>query len=276
MGETMCKQKILTIQDLSCVGQCSLTVALPILSYYGFETCVLPTALLSNHTMFSSWSYLDLTKEIPNIFKEWERNHFTFDAFLLGYLGKIDLIEVAKESFEKFSNANTKIFIDPVFADNGKIYPGFNMDYILKMREILKYADFILPNVTEACFLTGMDYQDNHDFEWIKKIAHELRKYTSATIVITGIERTHTIGEFILEGNQSMELMHPLIPFKRHGTGDLFSAVFTANYLHTQDVKQASNHAAKFVADSLQVTSKEHFYGVEFEKIMSKSRKEGA
>ena len=142
------------MQDLSCVGQCSLTVALPILSANGIETCVLPTAILSNHTMFKSWSYLDLTDEIENIFSHWKNNDFKFDAFLLGYLGKPELIKIAEKCFKEFSADGAKVIIDPVFGDNGKLYPGFDLSYVEEMKKLLKHADVILPNVTEACFLT--------------------------------------------------------------------------------------------------------------------------
>ena len=123
----MKSRRILTMQDLSCAGQCSLTVALPILSRYGIETCVLPTAVLSNHTMFKSWSYLDLTPEIPSIFENWKKNDITFDAFLLGYLGKAELMDLAEECFDKFSNDGAEKIIDPAFGDNGKLYGGFDL-----------------------------------------------------------------------------------------------------------------------------------------------------
>ncbi len=146
-------KRILTMQDLSCVGQCSLTVALPILSSYGIEACVLPTAVLSNHTMFKTWSYLDSTGEISNIFKHWKESEIAFDAFLLGYLGKAELMDIAEKCFDEFSADGAQIIIDPVFADNGKLYAGFDLNYVAAMRRLIKRADIILPNVTEACFL---------------------------------------------------------------------------------------------------------------------------
>ncbi len=265
----MDKKKILTMQDLSCVGQCSITVALPILSAYGYETCVLPTAILSNHTMFDTWSYLDLTNEIDDIFANWHDNKFKFDYFLLGYLGKKELIDKAIECFDKFSNKDSKIFIDPVFADDGKIYPGFNKEYIEKTRELLKHANFILPNVTEVCYLTNIEYQPIHSQEFVRKLASELKKYTDATIIITGVINDNSIGEYILKGKEEIILKHELLPIKRHGTGDIFSSVFLANYLLTNDVKKACNKAALFVRKCLKTTDTKHFYGVEFEKVLT-------
>ena len=136
-------KRILTMQDLSCVGQCSLTVALPILSAYGVETCVLPTAVLSNHTMFNGWSYLDLTDKIPEIYEYWRKNNFKFDAFLLGYLGKSALMDLAERAFDDFSADGAKIIIDPVFGDNGKLYGGFDLNYVAAMRKLLRRADII-------------------------------------------------------------------------------------------------------------------------------------
>ena len=265
--------KLLTMQDLSCMGQCSLTVALPILSHYGIETCVLPTAVLSNHTMFLSWSYLDLTPEIHNIFKEWEKNEIHFNAFLLGYLGKKELIDVAKECFKKFSTKDRKIFIDPVFADNGKIYPGFDEDYIIHLRSLLQYADFILPNVTEASYLAGVPYQEHHDEKYLKKIINELKKYTKANMIITGVEKENTIGEYLVLDDKEIAVDHIKVPSRRHGTGDIFSSVFTAKYLLTGDILLANDCASKFVIDCLKETSEEHFYGVEFEKLLLKEGK---
>lgn len=265
-------KKILTMQDLSCVGQCSLTVALPILSAYGIETCVLPTAILSNHTMFKSWSYLDLTPEIDNIFREWKNNGFKFDAFLLGYLGKKELASVAEKCFDEFSAENAKIIIDPVFGDNGKLYGGFDLDYVAAMRKLIKRADIILPNVTEACFLTGTAYRENHDGYFVCELEKELAKLTDAKIIITGVESNDgMIGEWIYGKKQGEILWHELLPVKKHGTGDIFASVFTANYLLGKGVHNSCNIAAKFVSDCIKKTDQGHFYGVNFERILKRT-----
>lgn len=265
-------KKILTMQDLSCVGQCSLTVALPILSAYGIETCVLPTAILSNHTMFKSWSYLDLTLETDNIFREWKNNGFKFDAFLLGYLGKKELMDVAEKCFDGFSEEKATIIIDPVFGDNGKLYGGFDLDYVAAMRKLLKRADIILPNVTEACFLTGTDYKDDYDGNFVSKLERELAKLTDAKIIITGVELNDgKIGEWIYGKKQGDVLWHELLPVKKHGTGDIFASVFTANYLLGKGIRNSCDIAANFVADCIRKTDKDHFYGVNFEKVLKRT-----
>lgn len=256
------------MQDLSCVGQCSLTVALPVLSAYGVETCVLPTAILSNHTMFKSWSYLDLTEEIKNIFGEWKNNGFKFDAFLLGYLGKEPLMKTAVECFENFSAEGAKVIIDPVFGDNGKLYGGFDLNYVAAMRKLIGHADIILPNVTEACFLTDTPYE-NGDADFVKTLALKLSELTDADIIITGAERDGKIGELIYSGGKAEEVLLEKLPEKRHGTGDIFASVFTAGRLGGKSLAESCRMASKFVIDCLKATDSGHFYGVNFEKVLS-------
>lgn len=264
-------KKILTMQDLSCVGQCSLTVALPILSRFGIETCVLPTAVLSNHTMFKGWSYLDLTPEIPAIYENWKNSDIRFDAFLLGYLGKAELMELAKKCFDEFSAEDAPVIIDPVFADNGKLYGGFDLNYVAEMKKLIKRADIILPNVTEACFLTDTPYQSACSVEFVKELAKKLAEITNATIVITGAEKDGKIGEIIYCEEQFEEVLLQKLPAKRHGTGDIFASVFTANYLDGKSLTESCYTASQFVIDCLRETDPDHFYGVNFEKILKNS-----
>ena len=263
--------KLLTMQDLSCVGQCSLTVALPILSAYGIETCVLPTAVLSNHTMFKSWSYFDLTPEIATIFKEWKTNEFSFNGFLLGYLGKKELMNIAEECFDNFSAPDSKIIIDPVFGDNGKLYGGFNLEYVKEMAKLLKRADIILPNMTEASFLTGIEYRENYEKAYVENMVQALTKISKGTIIITGIELEGKIGEVIYEKGRYEYVFLEKLPEKYHGTGDIFSSVFTAHYLSGKSLADSCLEAGKFVADCIRVTDKKtHFYGVNFENILNR------
>lgn len=269
----MDNRKLLTMQDLSCAGQCSLTVALPILSAYGVETCVLPTAILSNHTMFKSWSYLDLTAEIPNIFTEWKNNGFKFDGFLLGYLGKKELMDIAEECFNSFAAEGSKIIIDPVFGDNGKLYGGFDLEYVAAMRNLLKRADIILPNMTEASFLTGLEFKEVYDKAYVEDMVQALTKICGGTIIITGIELDGKIGEVIFKDGKYEYVALEKLPEKYHGTGDIFSSVFTAKLMAGNSLADCCIEAGKFVADCIRATDKKsHFYGVKFEEILNRNR----
>jgi pyridoxine kinase len=265
-------KKILTMQDLSCVGQCSLTVALPLLSAYGVEAAVLPTAVLSNHTMFKSWSYLDLTPEIENIYANWQTNDIKFDGFLLGYLGKQSLMDLAEKCFDTFANGNAPKIIDPAFGDNGKLYGGFDEAYVKAMAHLLRRADIILPNITEASFLTGEEYKDVYDKAYVEKLVKALTKVTSGIIIITGIELDGKIGEVIFANGKFEYVMLEKLPTRKHGTGDIFAAVFAAEYLNGKTLADCCLSAGKFVADSIRATGAEHFYGVNFEAVLDSGR----
>lgn len=267
----MTTKRILTMQDLSCVGQCSLTVALPVLSRYGIETCVLPTAVLSNHTMFNGWSYLDLTNELPSIFQNWKNNGIKFDAFLLGYLGKSTLMDLAEKCFDEFSSEGAPVIIDPVFADNGKLYGGFDLDYVAAMRKLIRRADVILPNVTEACFLTDTPYGENHGEDFLKGLAEKLYAITGKTVIITGLEESGKIGEYILSDGKAKKVLLEKQPQKRHGTGDIFASVFTAYYLEGESLEKCCKEASAFVIDCLKSTDDGHFYGVNFERVLKRN-----
>lgn len=262
-------KRILTMQDLSCVGQCSLTVALPILSHYGVETCVLPTAVLSNHTMFKGWSYLDLTPEIKNIYRFWKDNDLKFEGFLLGYLGKKSLMDLAEECFDNFSVDGAKKIIDPAFGDNGKLYGGFDMEYVAAMRNLLRRADVILPNMTEVCFMTGLEYRETYDKSYVERAVSEMKKYTNGTIIITGVELDGLIGEAIYSGGKTEYVLSELLPARLHGTGDIFAAVFTAKYLKGKTLAESCAAAGNFVAECIRNTDKSHFYGADFEDVLN-------
>lgn len=261
-------KKILAIQDLSCVGQCSLTVVLPILSHYGIETAILPTAVLSNHTMFNGWSYLDLTAEIDNIYDYWNRNNFSFNAFLLGYLGKKEIVDLCIKAFEKFSANGAKKIIDPVFGDNGKLYGGFDGEYVKEIARFIKYADVIIPNVTEASFLTGKEYKQEYDLSYIESLIDGLKELTDGIIIITGVQKDGKIGEAIYSDGEIKYVFAEKLPVCYHGTGDVFAAVFTAHYLSGKSLEDSCALAGEFVAKCIRATPPEHFYGVKFESVL--------
>ncbi len=265
----MVSKRILTMQDLSCVGQCSLTVALPVLSANGIETCVLPTAVLSNHTAFERWSCLDLTPEMENIMAAWRENGFKFDAFLLGYLGSTSIMDVAKICFRDFSKEDADVIIDPAFGDNGKLYPAFDGGYVTAMAGLVSSANIILPNLTEACFLTGTEYRTDGSVTFAKETVKRLTELTPSDIVLTGIERGGEIGELIYSDGVFSEVWAKKLPRRFHGTGDLFASVFTAVYLQSGDMAAACEAAGSFVASSICATDASHTYGVNFESVLN-------
>ena len=164
--------KILTIQDISCVGQCSLTVAFPIISAFGVETCILPSAVLSTHTYgFSGYTFRDLTDDIPAIIKHWQKENISFNAIYTGYIGNKKQIDYILEMNEKLSAKDSLLIVDPAMADYGKLYYGFDLAFVEEMKKLVKNADYVLPNITESAFLLGEEYiEKNHTKEYIEKL----------------------------------------------------------------------------------------------------------
>ena len=167
-------QRIVTIQDISCVGKCSLTVALPIISAMGVETAIIPTAVLSTHTMFQNYTFHDLTDEIAPIARHWQQEQIDFAAIYTGYLGSKRQVQLISDFFDQFKSEDNFIFVDPVMADNGKLYPLFDLDFAAQMARLCAKADIIVPNLTEACFLTGMEYREHYDEQYIETLLDKL------------------------------------------------------------------------------------------------------
>ena len=167
-------KRILTIQDISCFGKCSITIALPVLSAMGIETAVLPTALLSTHTMFPDYIKMDLTDMILSFAKQWKDNGAAFDAIYTGYLGTVEDIELVMNVIDLFRDEDTLLFVDPVFGDHGRAYAGISEDYAAHCSELCRAADYAVPNITEACLMTGMEYKEKYDESYITELAQRV------------------------------------------------------------------------------------------------------
>jgi pyridoxine kinase len=269
-------KRILSIQDISCVGQCSLTVALPIISACGIETAILPGALLSNHTApnFSGFTFNDLTEVFPKILDRWLKEKITFDAFYTGYVTKIQIPYII-EIMEKTANPNAIKIIDPAMADEGVLYTGFDNNFPKEMAKLCKGADYILPNLTEASFLLNIPYVgENYDKAYIEKISRELSKFGCKNVIITGVSfEKGKIGASVYHSeNDTFEYyFNEWIDCRFHGTGDVFSSAFTGAILRGKTAIQAVAIAADFVVDSIKRTLddiKKHWYGVKFEQAI--------
>ena len=184
----MAYKKILTIQDISCVGQCSLTVALPILSACGLETCILPSAVLSTHTAgFTGFTFRDLTDDMPDIQAHWQKENIKFKAIYTGYLGSVKQVGYVQNILDTMGDEGCVRVVDPAMADNGKLYSIFNDEYVAAMRGLCASADILIPNITEACFLADVDYRETYDESYINELLEKLAKLGAKTIVLTGV-----------------------------------------------------------------------------------------
>ncbi len=264
-------KRVLTIQDISCFGKCSLTIALPVISALGSETVILPTAVLSTHTMFRNFTCKDLSDQIEPIEAHWLQEGFTFDAIYTGYLGTIRQIDQIKTLFKNFKGRNTVIVVDPVMADNGKLYPAFDMDYVRKNAELCGAADIIVPNITEASLMTGMEYKETYDVSYVKELLARLNELGARISVLTGVslEKGKTgvmgydrsTGEYFLYQNRRIDAAY-------HGTGDLFSSTCVGALMRGKDWREAMRIAADYTAHTIEVTlhnPDKPWYGVDFE-----------
>lgn len=268
----MSYKRILTIQDISCVGQCSLTVALPILSACGLETAILPSAVLSNHTGgFSGWTFADLTEEIPKIREQWEKENLEFEAVYTGYLGSAKQIDYVLDVIKSRLPENGTFICDPAMADNGRLYPGFDDNFVEAMKKLAFSADIILPNITEACLLTKTEYLEDYDRDYIDGLLNRLTEGGAKTVVLTGVSYRPGRTGVVVYGNGIYSYYeHKKIAGGCHGTGDVYASAFTGALLNGHSAGDAAKIAADFTLSCIEntVDDKDHWYGVKFEPLL--------
>ena len=266
--------KILTIQDISCVGQCSLTVALPILSACGVETCALPSAVLSTHTCgFTGYTFRDLTEDMPQICKHWEKEGIAFDGVYTGYLGSAKQIEYVKEILRTVKSPCGRTVVDPAMADNGKLYVGFDEAFADAMRSLCAEADYILPNLTEAALLAGLPYRAKPSREQVDVLLQALCALGCKNVILTGVSyREGKTGVVVFENGEYSYYEHDLLPNSCHGTGDIYASAFVGALMRGKTAYAAAAVAADYVLDCIRATAKleNHWYGAAFEPVLGK------
>ena len=266
-------KKILTIQDISCYGQCSITVALPIISACGFETAIIPSAVLSTHTGgFKNFTFHDLTEDIPLIQKHWQDEKIFYDAIYTGYLGSIKQIEYMKNIMNTLLKKDGLKIVDPVMGDDGKLYSIFDMNFVNEMKKLCAIADIIIPNITEACFLTGMEYKEKYDENYILTLVKKLQEFNkNLTIILTGVSyKEGKIGVVVYEKEKISYYEHKKIEKGCHGTGDVYSSAFVGALMNKKSLFDSAKIAADYVVMCIEKTKKDesHWYGVKFEGLL--------
>ncbi|MBQ8408815.1 MAG: pyridoxamine kinase [Clostridia bacterium] len=269
-------KRILTVQDISCVGKCSLTVALPIISAHGIEAAILPTAVLSTHTAFNSFTFRDLTEDIDPICEVWKKEGIAFDGIYTGYLGSKEQIDLVLGIFRDFGEGKLK-FVDPAMGDNGKLYKGFDEAFALEMAKLCAAADIIVPNLTEACFMLGKPYlASGYGEEYIKDILLSLTALGCKKAVLTGVgfsdDKLGCYG-YDSETNTFFSDFNARKAQSFHGTGDVFASVCFSSIINGRSLADSAAIAADFVCDSIDATLNDErpiFYGVHFEKLLKK------
>jgi len=269
-------KKVLTIQDISYVGQCSLTVALPIISACGIETVILPSAVLSTHTggKFSGYTFRDLTDDIPGIMKHWMAQDLRFDCLYTGYLGSITQIDYVMDLYKNVIAPEGELIVDPAMADFGKLYYGFDIEYVEEMAKLCGKADIILPNITEAAMMTKSEIcLMDHSEEYIIMLLEKLAALGSKTIVLKGISYSEDKIGIAVYNSDNKDLNYYFterVKVTSHGTGDCFAAALTGAFIQGKSVYESAKIATDFVLESIKKTvgDDSHWYGVKFEKAL--------
>ncbi len=270
----MKQKRIMTIQDLSCFGKCSLTVAHPIMSAMGLEVCPVPTAVLSTHTAgFTDWTFRDLGDDLPAIAAHWKSAGLTFDGVSTGYLGTQAMIGTVAEYFRLFPEM-VKI-VDPVFADNGKLYPAFDMAYAKGVASLCARADVIVPNLTEAAFMLGEEYvSEGYDEGYIHALLKRLTNLGCRTAVVTGVryDKEHQ-GAVAYDAVKDayVQYFREHIDVSFHGTGDVFTSALAGAVVLGKGMQDALRIAVDYTVDCIKATMpdvQEHWYGVKFEDCL--------
>ncbi len=270
-------KRIVTVQDISCFGKCSLTVALPVISAMGIETAVIPTAVLSTHTGgFKGYTFRDLTGDIEGIAQHWKSIGLKFNAIYTGYLGSKEQAEIVSKLFDDFSDDDTFIIVDPAMGDSGRLYAGFTDEIVTEMKKLCSKADFIIPNMTEASFMLSLPYTEDYDEKYIRDILVKLSQLGCSRPVLTGVrpdDRRHGAAAYDSQSGQFYFSFRDNINRIMHGTGDIFASVFTGAVTLGKSLEQSLEMAVGFTYDCITETlpvADEVWYGSCFESCLGK------
>ena len=267
------QKKVLAIHDISCLGRCSLTAAIPIISVSGAEVIPLPTAVLSTHTGgFTDFTFRDLTEDMRPIVKHWKKLGVHFDVIYTGYLGSTEQVAIVKEIIRDFSTDDTLVVVDPVMADAGKYYSLITPDFAIGMRELCKMADIITPNMTEAAFLLDEEYKEHCAGAEVEAILKKLAALGPKKIVLSGVssEDSSLIGAAAYDVSLNMvsySFSEKINGFY-HGTGDTFASALIAALTRNAKIEDATRVAVEYTLACIRRTYEEGTdtrYGVDIE-----------
>ena len=267
--------RVAAIHDISCLGRCSLTVALPVLSALGIETNVIPTAILSTHTgEFTGYTFRDLTEDILPIARHWKSLGRHYDAMYTGYFGNIKQLEIVETVCDLLSDGDTLRFVDPVMADNGQLYRHFDMDYVREMKSFCRKAHVILPNITEACLLTDTPYASGpYTGEYLHGLLMKLHDLGTRFTVLTGAHTKDGYGAAWMD-NQTGRwdlVLSNYVEGCFYGAGDTLASVLLGRYLKSGSLPDAVRSAVDFTNDAIVNTKKKEQdpkYGLLFEELL--------
>ncbi|MBP3609520.1 MAG: pyridoxamine kinase [Lachnospiraceae bacterium] len=265
--------KIAAVNGIVGFGKSSLAVTVPVISAMGIQCCPVPTALFSNHPGFPQFYKQNLTAELPSYLDYWQKLSLTFDGILSGFLSSIEQIELVKRLITEFSTEHTRVIIDPVMGDNGRLYSVYTKEMCEAMKQLVSCAHILTPNLTEACILAGMDY---HSGDWTDTELHQLldrlTRYPAEQIVVSGITSEDFLVNLIFDRTQGVTIQkQKKAGNERSGTGDVFAAIIASNAVHGIPFEESVTMAGQFVREAILYTEEHHIPstdGVYFEPLL--------
>lgn len=271
------QKRIALVNDITGFGRCSVTVELPLISAMKIQACPLPTAILSVHTGFPDHYLDDYTERMAPYIASWEKNGLAFDGICTGFLGSAEQIAIVLDFIRRFKGAGTRVMVDPVMGDYGKLYPSYTQEMCDKMRSLLGVADLVTPNLTEACQLLDIPYPTDGmvtDDE-LCEMAEALAARGPKQVVITGLHEGDTIKNFLYEEGKIAIVRAPKIGGDRSGSGDAFAAIVAASLIRGEELEAAVQKAASFISRCLAYALELDLpwnYGLPFEEYLTELR----
>lgn len=266
------QKKIAVINDFSGFGRCSIAVALPIISAMGIQCCPLPTAIFSNHTGFESFYWTDCTQHMAPYAEEWGKLGLRFKGIATGFLGSVEQIDLVEDFLVRFRNEDTMVLVDPVMGDYGRLYPTYSPVLAQNMARLVKYADILTPNLTEACILTGTEYKPVPTQDELLTMCQTLSAMGPRQVVISGLDFGDELGNFIYQADAEPHLLKVAkVGEYRSGTGDVFSSILIGCAVNGMDFTQGVAKAADFISKALKRTTElglPRTDGICFEELM--------
>lgn len=264
--------RVAAINDISGSGRCSLTAAMPILGAFGVQCCALPTAILTNHTGYDVYSFDDYTDKMKNFTDDWKAYGIDFKCIYTGFLGSDRQIDIAEDFFLNFKDEKTKILVDPVMGDDGKIYSTYTDELCRKMKRLVRYADVVTPNVTEAAILSDIAYTgDSITTDEARKMAEVIRSLGADNVIITGIKRNGNAINYVYGADGEHEYSSPMAPVYFSGTGDVFASIVCGFMATCRNLSDGVAFATEFIRKAASYSSDvglTYLEGICFEKFL--------
>lgn len=269
-------KKVVAVHDLSGVGHVSLMAVIPVLSSMGFQVCPLPTAVLSTHTQYPTYSFLDLTEEMEHIIENWEKLGIRFDTFYTGYLGSPKQAQIVEAFISKFRRENDMVVVDPVLGDNGHLYKGITREMVTEMKRLVRQADIITPNLTELYYLLDMPSQEHITDAELKKALKALSDQGPSIVIATSVPvsgdpRSTSVYAYNRFGNRYWKVTCPYLPAHYPGTGDTFTSVITGSLMQGDSLPIALDRATQFILQGIRATfgyEYNNLEGIMLEKVL--------